>query len=325
MSVPVDPSVLDLIRQTPAGPLLDRPVNEVLRELGIPPLPEIPGLPPLPELPPLPVLDLAALAKPLTDLAGGFGTGVLPSATQAGAVTSPPAPGQEAAPVDPAQVMQVVSGVLQTATTLGSTALQTVMSLWQSMAAMEAAQKAAEAAKDTTAVAEQSAQTSVGVTSAAGSVFRGAAEMSAVIAKFVASVTASAPFLATGAGQVFLVTLTTETIAEALAVVAKTRGELTVHSAAMTETGTKIPVTNAPDNVDPMQAISQVMAVLGPLSQLATSLPQQVASIHQALQPAKTLSTTGDETKEPDGGHPGAGVGGVGGGAVGGVLRGLGG
>src|SRR5690606_28770622 len=171
MSVPLDPSVLDLLRQSPAGPLLDRPVNDILREMGIPALPEIPGLPPLPELPPLPVLDLSALAKPITDLAAGFGTGVLPSAAQGGA--APPAVGQEAAaaPTDPAQMMQAVSGVLQTATTLGSTALQTVMTLWQSMAAMEAAQKGAEAAKDTTAVAQQSAQTSVGVASAAGSVF----------------------------------------------------------------------------------------------------------------------------------------------------------
>src|SRR5690606_31574701 len=159
----------------------------------------------------------------------------------------------------------------------------------------------------------QSAQTSVGVASAAGSVFRGATEMAAVIAKFVASVTASAPFLATGAGQAFLVALTTETIAEALAVVAKTRGELTVHSAAMTETGTKVPVTNAPDNVDPMQAISQVMQILGPLSQLATSLPQQVSSIHQALQPPKSLSTTntGRADEFESGGGMGGGAGGV--------------
>src|SRR5690606_23010293 len=57
-------------------------------------------------------------------------------------------------------------------------------------------------------------------------------------------------------------------------------------------------------------------------SQLATSLPQQVDSIHQALQPATTLSSTDDETKEPDGGHPGAGVGDVGGGDVAGARGG---
>lgn len=227
-------------------------------------------------------------------------------------------------------MMQIVSTVLQTATTLGSTALQAVMAIWQSMAAMEAAQKGAETSKDTAAVAQQSAQTSVGVTSAAGSVFQGAGLMAGVIAKFVASATAAAPFLATGAGQVFLVGLTTETIAEALAVVAKTRGELSVHSAAMTETGTKVPVTNAPSNVDPSQAMSQIMQILGPLSQLAGSLPQQVSSIHQALAPPKPVVTPDREDAEKlsrdglaggGGGGGGGMVGGVGGGGAAGAVR----
>lgn len=92
MNAPLDQSVVDLLRQSPVGPMLDRPVNDVLRDMGIPALPEIPGLPPLPDMPPLPVLDLSALAKPLTDLAGGFGTGVLPSAAPAPAAAEGPRP-----------------------------------------------------------------------------------------------------------------------------------------------------------------------------------------------------------------------------------------
>ncbi|WP_109525445.1 MULTISPECIES: hypothetical protein [Nocardia] len=319
MSVPLDQSVVDLLRQSAIGPMLDRPVNDVLKEMGLPALPEIPGLPPMPDLPPLPVIDLSVLAKPLTDLAGSFGTGTLPAAGQAAA----------GPPVDPAQVMQIVSTVLQTATTLGSSALQLAMTLWQSAASAEAAEKGGAAAKDTAAVADQSAQTSVGVATAASSVFQGSSQMTAIITKFMASVTAAAPFLATPPGQAFLVALTTETISEALAVIAKTRGELTVHSAAMAETGTKVPVTQAPKNVDAMQAISQVMQILGPLTSLATTMPQQLMAVNTALNTPKSIASKGTEGLDPastddlggfgDGGGSGVlGGGPIGFGAIGG-------
>ena len=77
MTVPLDPSIVDLLRGSALAPLIDRPVNDILKDMGLGPLPEISGLPPLPELPPLPVVDLAALARPLTDMASGFGTGNL--------------------------------------------------------------------------------------------------------------------------------------------------------------------------------------------------------------------------------------------------------
>ncbi|WP_067473350.1 hypothetical protein [Nocardia amamiensis] len=274
MSAPLDQSVLDLLRQSAVGPMLDRPVNDVLKDMGLPPLPDISGLPPLPEFPPLPVIDLSLLAKPLTDLASSFGTGQLPAAPQ----------------LDPAQVLSQVSTVVQTAMTLGTSALQVVMQLWQSMGASSAAQKAGQAASDGTAVASQSAATSAGVTSASGSVFQGASLMAAIIAKFMTSLAASAPFLGTPGGQVFVVALTTETLAEATAVVAKTRGELTVHSAQMTKTGQKVPVTNAPKNVDPMQTVSQLMQLVGPLTQMATTGAQALQAAHTALNVPKSIS-----------------------------------
>ncbi|MGW4067325.1 hypothetical protein [Nocardia grenadensis] len=310
MTPPIDQSVLDLLRQSAAGPALDRPVNDVLRDMGLPALPELSGLPPLPEMPPLPVIDLSLLAKPLTDLAAGFGTGQLPFASGVGAPDT-----------DPAQVLSQVSTVVQTAMTVGSSALQVAMMLWQGMGASAAADKAGQAAADGAAVSAQSAQTSLGVTAAAGSVFQGATLMAAIIAKFMASVTAAAPFLTTGAGQVFLMAMTTETMAEALAVVAKTRGELTVHSGAMTATGTKIPVTGAPKNVDPSQTISQLMQLVQPLTQLATTGGQALQAAQTALNPPKS---TVDRDREPGGARL-EGGGAVPAGAVGGMAAGAGG
>ncbi|MEV6323014.1 hypothetical protein AB0M45_17720 [Nocardia sp. NPDC051787] len=311
MSAPLDQSVLDLLRRSAGGPMLDRPVNDVLKDMGLPPLPEISGLPPLPEFPPLPVIDLSLLAKPLTDLASSFGTGQLPAAPQ----------------LDPAQVLSQVSTVVQTAMTLGTSALQVVMQLWQGMGASSAAQKAGQAASDGTAVAGQSAATSAGVSAAAGSVFQGASLMAAIIAKFMTSLAASAPFLGTPGGQLFVVALTTETLAEATAVVAKTRGELTVHSAEMTKTGQKVPVTNAPKNVDPMQSVSQLMQLLGPLTQMATTGAQALQAAQTALNVPKSISDAEkDRERLKEGEHPdglegagagplGTGVDGVGGAA----------
>ncbi|MEU7631985.1 hypothetical protein AB0C34_18645 [Nocardia sp. NPDC049220] len=308
MNAPLDPAVLDLLRQSAVGPMLDRPVNDVLKDMGLPPLPDISGLPPLPEFPPLPVIDLSLLAKPLTDLSSSFGSGQLPAAPQ----------------LDPAQVLSQVSSVVQTAVVLGSSALQMAMQLWQGMAASAAAEKAGQVAADGTAVAGQSTATSAGVTAAAGTVFQGAALMAAIVAKFMTSLAASAPFLGTPGGQLFLVALTTETLAEATAVVAKTRGELTVHSAVMTQTGQKVPVTNAPKNVDPMQAVSQVMQLLGPLTQLVTTGGQALQAAQTSLNVPKSISDVEKDRErlklgENGGGMPGIGAGpiGVGGGAAG--------
>ncbi|MEU7764897.1 hypothetical protein AB0B25_07215 [Nocardia sp. NPDC049190] len=301
MNAPLDPAVLDLLRQSAVGPMLDRPVNDVLKDMGLPPLPDISGLPPLPEFPPLPVLDLSLLAKPLTDLSSSFGSGQLPAAPQ----------------LDPAQVLAQVSSVVQTAVVLGSSALQMVMQLWQGMAASAAAEKAGQVAADGTAVAGQSTATSAGVTAAAGTVFQGAALMAAIVAKFMTSLAASAPFLGTPGGQLFLVALTTETLAEATAVVAKTRGELTVHSAAMTQTGQKVPVTNAPKNVDPMQAVSQVMQLLGPLTQLATTGGQALQAAQTSLNVPKSISDGEKDRERWKLGENGAGMPGIGAGPIG--------
>ncbi|MEV6427875.1 hypothetical protein [Nocardia sp. NPDC051463] len=220
--------------------------------------------------------------------------------------------------------------VVQTAMSLGSSALQIASMLWQGQGASAAAKKSQQAASDATAVSAQSAHTSVGVTAAAGSVFQGATAMSAVIAKFMTSLAASVPFLPTPPGQMFLVALTTETLAEATAVIAKTRGELTVHSGAMTKTGAKVPVTGAPKNVDPTQAIQQLMQLVQPLTQLATSGGQALQAAQTALYPARAIADkeTDEEKARREaelggagGGSFGAGGGGGGAVSVGGQAR----
>ncbi|WP_327151650.1 hypothetical protein [Nocardia sp. NBC_01329] len=302
MTGPIDQTVLDLLRKSAAGPALDRPVDAVLADMGLGPLPQLPAQISMPELPPLPALDLSLLTKPITDLASSFGTG------QFGADAGP----------DPSQVFSQISSVLQTSMQLGLSAVQVAMTLWQGMAATEASNKAAEAQRDGAAIAGQSAGTAAGTATATTSVFTGATLMAAIVAKYMASVAAATPFLTTGAGQVFLLAATTETLAEATAVTVKTRTELSAESAKMMATGEKVPVTNAPKNVDPMQVVSQLMQILPTLAGAVSSGAQSVARLQETLHPAKSIAEHDRaDSAIRSGGHgsPGGAV--VGGGALG--------
>ncbi|MBF6138589.1 hypothetical protein [Nocardia farcinica] len=314
MTSPVDPTVLDLLRGSVLAPLIDRPVNDILRDMGLPPLPDPAAAPPLPELPPLPVIDIAALARPLTDMASSFGTGALDAAAGAGP--------------NPAQMLSGIGTALQTAMTLGSTALQAAMAAWQGMGATAAAEKAGQAQQDGAELATQSTQEKAVLTGAATSVAVGAGLMSAVIAKYVASMVAAAPLLGSPGGQLFMVAATTEAIAEALAVIAKTRTELTAHSASMTQAGQKVPITSAPKGVDSMQQAMQMLQMLTPLmamaGQSAQSLTQLAAANTALLAPKPAADPAAADAEQLDeakalgggagGGAAGGGVGGGGGG-----------
>ncbi|MEV3964168.1 hypothetical protein AB0M34_25310 [Nocardia sp. NPDC050193] len=303
MTAPLDETVLDLLRKSAAGPALDRPVNDVLRDMGLGPLPELPAQLPLPELPPLPALDLSLLTKPITDLASSFGTG------QFVAGGGP----------DPTQVFSQVASVLQTAIQVGSSAAQLAMTLWQGAAAMEAGNKSAQAQRDGAAIAGQSAQTAAGTATAATSVFTGQALMAAIIAKYMASIAAAGPFLTTGLGQAFLLSATIEALTEATAVTAKTRAELTMESANMTATGQKVPVTDAPTGVDPTQVISQLLQIVPTLMGAVSSGAQSIAQVHETLNPVKSEAEAErvDAVGRAGGGGGGApligGIGGIGG------------
>ncbi|GGK98656.1 hypothetical protein [Nocardia jinanensis] len=271
MSGPVDQTILAALRSSPVGPAMDKPVDQILRDMGLPPLPEIPSLPEFP----MPALDLSAFARPLTDLASSFGTGLFPAAPE----------------VDPVQALSQVSSVVQTAVQVSSAAMQLAAGLWQGAGAEGAAAKQAQVDADSTTVAVQSAQTSQQVAVAAGSVARGSLALSAIIAKFLTSVAMAAPFIGTPPGQVFLATMSAETLAEALAVVGVTRAELTAHSAAMTATGTKVPVTEAPGGQVTMQLLSQVMQMVPGVVDAATAGAGAVAEAVAGSQPRGPANT----------------------------------
>ncbi|MGY4102265.1 hypothetical protein ACW2Q0_22330 [Nocardia sp. R16R-3T] len=309
MTAPLDPSIVDLLRGSALAPLIDRPVNDILRDMGLGPLPEISGLPPLPELPPLPVIDLAALARPLTDMASGFGTGNLGASAGGGP--------------DPTKVLSDTAQAAQTAIQLGTQALQTVLSLWQGLAAMQAANKAGQASENGAELATQSAQEKASLAGGATSVATGGALMASVIAKYMATVAAATPWLATGGGQAFIAAATVEAITEGIAVVTKTRVEMTAHSAHMTAVGKKVKVTDAPKGVDSMQQVMQLLTPLMTMAQTGAQTLTQVATQHAtesrklqadaiAKEQQEREAKEKDETEHDGAGAGGGGIGGVG-------------
>ncbi|MGW5516405.1 hypothetical protein, partial [Nocardia africana] len=279
----LDRSIVDLLRQSAMGSIVDRPVNDVLRDMGLPGLPQLPPAPPLPQLPPLPVLDLHALTKPITDLAGSFGTGKLGAG-----------PGG-----DPTQVLSQISTVLQTVVQLGTTAMQTAMSLWQGAGALSAAAKSTQAAADGTAVAGQGAQMSLGTTAAAGSVFTGNVLMTGITAKYLTSLAAAAPFIVTPPGQVFVLAMSAQTLAEALAVVTKTRVELTAHSAKMAHTGRKVEITNVPHGVSNVaaQRVAVPQASLKSVAGATSGLSATPSGLSPAINASSSSSAAGSATQ----------------------------
>ncbi|QBS42966.1 hypothetical protein [Nocardia sp. CS682] len=324
---PLDPTVLDLLRGSALAPMLDQPVNDILHNMGLPNLPEMPSFIQLPEMPPLPPLDFTALMRPLTDLAAAFGTGQLgapaPAPAPANAAGSPQNAGAPAP--DPTQLLSGISTVMQTVMQVGTSAIQTAMSVWQGMAAMEAAKKAGEAQADAGKLEAQSTEEKVVLTEAASSVFTGAGLMSAVVAKFSATLAAAPLYAATPAGQVFLAASAVEAMAEAIGITVKTKGELLGHSGTMTKAGTKVPITNAPKGVagaGGADQLSQLMSMVTPLIGTATTAAQslgQLAQASSALSAPKTVDSKvhegvglSDEEKANAAAASAAGVGGPG-------------
>lgn len=284
----------DVLAGTTLGGL-DRPINDILSDLGLPSLPQLPAAPVSFDLPPLPVIDLSVLTRPLTDIASAFGTGQLGAGLN----------------IDPTKVLEGVSTALQQAMTLASTVAQ-LASSWQGSGASGATDKAGAAQVNTLELQGQNVQQKTILTNASATVATGAASMAAIIAKFLAAVTASAPFLVTPPGQIFLLSMATETAAEATAVAAKTKGELAVQSVAMTSAGEKVKVTDAPSGVDSLSQISQLLSLVSPLTSAVSTGAKTVQDLQSIAQPIETA----DETTPVEEKISPVGAGGMGGGGV---------
>ncbi|MBU3065196.1 hypothetical protein KO481_27175 [Nocardia sp. NEAU-G5] len=305
LAAPLHPTVLDALRHTPAAPLADQPVAQVLAGMGLPALPQAPALPPLPGLPALPPLDTTALLKPITDLFGGFGAGTLAGSGS----------------LNPQSLLQNVMQAAETAVQWAQQGVQLLGSM-QGNGVSAATASGIAAQGSSAAVATQAGQihTTLGVASV--TVATGAAEMAAVAARFLTTAMLLGPALVTPPGQAALLATALEAGTEATAITARTKCQLAAHSATMTEAGTALPIQGGADTAGATATLQQLISQVLQVQQIAQQVQQIAQPLPTGAQPtgptsrpatdAAPMLNSADQLAEPGVTALAAGLGGLG-------------
>ncbi|MFC9362233.1 hypothetical protein ACFTZB_37370, partial [Rhodococcus sp. NPDC057014] len=226
LATPLPSTPLEAVQNSPLGPLLDAPLGE------LPPLPALPSLPPLPPnpveallqghaLPALPGVD--ELFKPLTDLAGSFGTGTFGA-------------------FDPTSVLDMSSGLIDQAMSMSLSGLKVLDQIWQSQAAQAAQSQGVQAQASGTELSERGTEIATTTQTAAASVARGNANLMTISESFAATAVAAAPMVLTPPGQAMLLASAAEHLKAAIGVVTQTRTELNEQTLTMNGLAAPVPV-----------------------------------------------------------------------------------
>lgn len=237
MNNPDDPTtVLEFLQGSAAGPVLGITIPE---PPSLPAIPDFLALPPIPALPPnaaesllqgiaLPALPgLEQLLTPLIDLAQSLGSGIFSG-------------------VDPVNVLNQASTLIDQASGLSTTGLADVSQTWNGEGKEAAAQSNEAARRSGTELSERGKAISTTTAAAAESVQRGNIELAAIAQSFAATVVAAAPIALTPPGQAALLAAAAEHMHAAIAAVNKTRSEMLAHTATMNSLAGSIPVPTPP-------------------------------------------------------------------------------
>ncbi|MBD0322514.1 MAG: hypothetical protein ICV72_03895 [Aldersonia sp.] len=297
------PTVLDALRASPVGPLLDQPLPQ-LPTIGPPP--PLPTLPPLPELPPLPSID--QLLEPIQDLMSGFGSGVFGAH-------------------DPTQILDQSSQLVDMAMQLSMSGLKTLDQIWQGQAAQQAQQQGQGMQNDGTEAVQRGTDIATVARDAAATVQRGNAELCAVAESFVAQAVAAAPIALTPPGQAALIGSAADHLGRALVVVSKTRAELEGHTAAMGTLAGPVGTTAVPSSTgpSPFAIAAQVVESVG--KPLLSTVTDGVRDLVEQSQTFASSADTGglDLDRQASSTHAASTSTGHAGASGGGVVGGLGG
>lgn len=284
--VAANPTVADVLYNSPVGPLMDQPVSDVLSNLGLPQLPTLPEitLPDLSglELPTLPTIDLTTLIEPITSLLSSFGSGSLGDG------------------FDPSSIFTAVTSALTSAASTSQSAMNQVSTSWTGDASEKAKAKSLAVQADYPKVTSQGNQQKMILFDAQRVVAQGYAELTALISRFIASASAAGAFIWTPAGLPTLIALATEAISEGTAIVAKTRVELAVKTAEIAAAGVKIPITGAPNLGDAATLANNVISALEPYGNIAKTVGEKVIEkggevVSAGSEVVSEISSTGQE------------------------------
>ncbi|CCQ17181.1 putative secreted protein [Rhodococcus sp. AW25M09] len=206
------------------------------------------------------MIDL--LARPIVELLGAFGNGAIPSG-------------------GPADVLRMSSAAIEAAQGIGRVAITELAANWNGGAADAALRYAENAHRSAVAIADHADDIAAVVDQACRDTHQGFLELQAIVQSFVGIALSAGPIIATPIGQTMLISAAIEHLERALAVVARVRAELAVHTA-------KVGALAAPPTVPAPVGAGSAPAPGSPSNLLTSPATSQVIEAGEKL--AKTFA-----------------------------------
>ncbi|MCC8928486.1 C40 family peptidase [Rhodococcus sp. BGS-1C] len=221
------------------------------------------------------MIDL--LAKPITDLLGAFGSGVVPVG-------------------GPADVLRTTSIALESLQRVGGAAVSELAATWSGRAAEQAIGHAEQAHTSAIGLADHGSDMAAVVDRACEKVYAGLVELQAIAQSFISIATAAAPMIFTPPGQSMLIAAAIEHLQRALAVVARVRAELAGHTGEIGALSAAPPIPEpagtAPSTV-PASAVPTAAPGSDPGSQFGQNFLRTVSSSASSVLPDTSSLPTG--------------------------------
>ncbi|MEU1985318.1 C40 family peptidase [Nocardia sp. NPDC019395] len=228
------------------------------------------------------MIDISALAKPIFDLLGSFGTGVLGTG-------------------GPGDSLRAASTAIDQVHTLGRTSINVMNTAWDGTGADAATSKALRVQTSAATISDRGNEMATVMGQAAAHVETGNKDLTAIAQSFVNTATAAAPTLGTPAGLTLLVGSAIDHLGQALGVVGRVQNELQTQTSSMNEL-TPPPTTPTAANTAPVstQALStatsgltNVAGVAGTLMSTAMSSTSGTTTTSAGTPGKKTTTTAG--------------------------------
>lgn len=225
------------------------------------------------------MIDINALVKPLTDLLGAFGPGVLPSG-------------------GPADALRATSTAIDQIHQLGKASINQMNTAWDGTAADAATAKALRVQTSAATISDTNTEMATVVNQAAAEVESGQKDLNGIVQSFVSTATALGPAIATPPGMAAVVGSAIDHINQALGVVGRVQNELDTHTASMsqlTPPPSTSPVGALASGVG-QQLLSGASSVASSAGQLLTTMVSTPLTSNTSTQTQSAPSTTSPGT-----------------------------
>lgn len=208
---------------------LNRPVQEILAQLGLSPLPPSPAAVPAPDAAAAPAapIDPGQLIKPVTDALGTLGNGMFEN-------------------LDPTAMFDGISQALSGSSTQVSGAMTDLADVWEGSSGTAAVTKTKAALDDGAEVNTQAAELRSSLLSAAAAVKQAEARLIQIISQFVATIIAIGPSIIFPWGWAAAIAAATEATTLAAETMTELQAQLSGETARVSKAGQPVEITEVP-------------------------------------------------------------------------------